>query len=255
MNDATFFTNIVSLSETFVLNELNLLRDEVSKMDWITYPTVVNAYYYSLQNSISFPAGILQPPFFYERCPMYLNFGGIGMVIGHEISHGFDNSGRQFDKDGSLKLWWTNETLENFNNKKQCFIDQYSQYKLPQLVAIGAPVVNVDGVLTQGENIADNGGSRQMSKGYHDFVDENGKEPLLPGLTEYSQEQLMYISYGNIWCNNMRDGYAQTYLLTSAHSPGMFRVNGVVSNNMDFAKAFNCPIGSPMNPEKKCVLW
>ncbi|XP_011861519.1 PREDICTED: neprilysin-2-like [Vollenhovia emeryi] len=195
-----------------------------------------------------FPAGILQPRFYSQHFPKSLNYGGIGVVIGHEITHGFDDKGRQFDKDGNLMQWWNNATIKAFRERAQCIVDQYSRYKLQEVN------LYINGRMTQGENIADNGGLKQAFRAYKKWVSIHGEEPLLPGVN-LTHDQLFFLNYAQIWCGSMRPEEALTKIRSSVHSPGSIRVLGPLSNSEDFAKAFNCPLGSPMNPKKKCNVW
>lgn len=152
-----FFENVLTNLNGRTQREMAMLGQTVNRSIWTTTPAVVNAYYSRNRNQIMFPAGILQPPFYHKFFPKALNFGGIGVVIGHEITHGFDDKGRQFDKHGNLKQWWNNATINRFRSQAQCIVDQYSAYKLP---GIDLPI---NGKMTQGENIADNGGLKQVN--------------------------------------------------------------------------------------------
>ncbi|KAF5303211.1 hypothetical protein FQA39_LY10124 [Lamprigera yunnana] len=223
------------------------LNQPVNKTDWITHgrPSVVNAFYSSIENSIQFPAGILQGTFFNNDRPRYMNYGAIGFVIGHEITHGFDDQGRQFDKDGNLVDWWAPQTKEAFIKKAQCIIDQYGNYTLPE---IG---LNLNGINTQGENIADNGGIKEAYLAYSSWVKRNGAEPKLPGLN-YTPHQLFWMSAANTWCSKYRPETLKLRVLTGYHSPATFRVRGPLSNLEHFSKDFNCPLGTKMNPTNKC---
>ncbi|KAK5647015.1 hypothetical protein RI129_005479 [Pyrocoelia pectoralis] len=222
----------------------------VNKTDWVTHgrPSVVNAFYSSIENSIQFPAGILQGVFFSNDRPRYMNYGAIGFVIGHEITHGFDDQGRQFDKDGNLVDWWAPSTKEAFIKKAQCIIDQYGNYSIPE---IG---LNLNGINTQGENIADNGGIKEAYLAYNKWVKRNGKEQRLPGLN-YTGHQLFWISAANVWCSKVRFEEIKQLVITDEHSPDKFRVIVPLSNMDYFAKDFNCPKKSKMNPANKCDVW
>ncbi|GAB6031348.1 NEDD8 protease Nep2 [Chamberlinius hualienensis] len=223
-------------------------RVSIQKWQDIGAVAIVNAYYSPSQNLIMFPAGILQGVFFGSDRPKYINYGAIGFVIGHEITHGFDDQGRQFDEIGNLKGWWESETDMKFQNKTKCIIDQYSQYNMPEVN------MTINGINTQGENIADNGGVKEAYQAYQKWVLNNGEEDLLPGLN-ITQLQAFWMSFANVWCSKTRPEAMILRILTGVHSPQKFRVNGVVSNSPQFANDFNCPVGSPMNPEHKCVVW
>jgi len=169
-------------------------------------------------------------------------------VIGHEITHGFDDKGRQFDKHGNLKQWWDNATIQAFQKQAECIVRQYSSYKLDQ---VG---LHVKGKMTRGENIADNGGLKQSFRAYRKWVERNGEEELLPGM-ELNHDQLFFLNYAQIWCGSMRPQDAETQIMSSVHAPGPIRILGPLSNSEDFARSFNCPRGSRMNPEHKCSVW
>ncbi|XP_054287381.1 neprilysin-1-like [Macrosteles quadrilineatus] len=243
-----FLTNIFSVLKYDAYHNLQKLRQPVNKDKWSTEPAIVNAFYNPNKNDIVFPAGILQPLFYSQHFPKSLNYGGIGVVIGHEITHGFDDKGRQFDKDGNMMQWWNNATIREFRERAQCFIDQYNQYKLDEVDQF------VNGRMTQGENIADNGGLKQSYRAYRKWVSKYGEEPLLPGIN-LSHDQLFFLNYAQIWCGTMRPEDALTKIRSAVHSPGPIRVIGPLSNSKDFASAYKCPQGSPMNPLKKCSVW
>ncbi|XP_015789311.1 neprilysin-1-like isoform X1 [Tetranychus urticae] len=246
--ESQFLINILKLLKFESARNLEKLRKPVDKDKWTTEPAVVNAFYNPNKNDIVFPAGILQPNFYSHIYPKSLNYGGIGVVIGHEITHGFDAKGRQFDKEGNLKEWWNNATVQKFYERTQCIIDQYSSYVLQE---VG---LNINGKMTQGENIADNGGLKQAYRAFKKWEKQHGIEPLLPGL-DLNHDQLFFLNYAQIWCGSMRNQDALSKIRTSAHSPGPIRVLGPLSNSYDFAKAYNCPLGSRMNPKKKCSVW
>ncbi|XP_053650118.2 neprilysin-2 isoform X3 [Cherax quadricarinatus] len=226
------------------------LREEVDKKDWRSHgaAAVVNAFYSPLENSIQFPAGILQGTFFEADRPKYMNFGAIGYVIGHEITHGFDDTGRQFDATGDLRDWWDEETKKKFLEKAKCIIYQYGNYSVPTVN------MNLNGINTQGENIADNGGIKEAYMAYNQWAKDNGEEKTLPSLP-YNTRQLFWISAANVWCGKYRPETLKLRILTGAHSPAQFRVNGPFSNRPEFARDWNCPIGSTLNPSKRCSVW
>ncbi|XP_071110115.1 neprilysin-like isoform X1 [Haliotis cracherodii] len=244
-----YFENVLQNIQRSTINNLKTLRQRVDRNVWSTAPSTVNAFYNSLTNQIMFPAGILQPPFYSKTYHKSLNYGSIGVVIGHEITHGFDDRGRQYDKNGNLVQWWSDDAIDKFKVKADCIIDQYSQYTVPEAD------MKINGINTQGENIADNGGVKQSYRAYRKWVEEQGKEEqLLPGL-KYNNNQLFFISFAQIWCSNMRRENAISRILTGVHSPGRFRVIGTMQNSQYFSDAFNCPRTSYMNPEKKCYVW
>ncbi|KAI0221726.1 Neprilysin-4 [Lamellibrachia satsuma] len=247
--EKTYYENVVNIWNVGVKNNLNKVNERVDKEEWNTGPATVNAYYSPSKNVIVFPAGILQPPFYSRNFPKSVNFGGIGVVIGHEITHGFDDQGRQFDLNGNLKQWWPNDVIKKFNQRAQCIVDQYSSYTVPQ---VG---INVNGKLTQGENIADNGGLKESFLAYRNWVSRQGREEdVLPGLN-LDNNQLFFLSFAQLWCGTKRPEKYMEQLKSDPHSPGRFRVIGSVSNSKDFAHAYKCPAGSKMNPVKKCDVW
>ncbi|KAH8376294.1 neprilysin-2 [Drosophila serrata] len=243
-----FIDNVLSILQWESEKVLNLLRQPVDKEKWTTEPAVVNAFYNPNKNDIVFPAGILQPLFYSQHFPKSLNYGGIGVVIGHEITHGFDDKGRQFDKEGNMMQWWNNATIEAFRERTQCVIDQYSRYKINEVDMF------MDGRMTQGENIADNGGLKQAFRAYKKWETLHGREPQLPGLN-MTHDQLFFLNYAQIWCGSMRPEDALTKIRSAVHSPGFVRVLGPLSNSRDFARAYSCQLGSTMNPEDKCSVW
>ncbi|XP_039763286.1 neprilysin-2 isoform X2 [Pararge aegeria] len=227
------------------------LREPVNKTDWVTHgrPAIVNAFYSSIENSIQFPAGILQGTFFSAQRPAYMNYGAIGFVIGHEITHGFDDQGRQFDKNGNLVDWWQEMTKQKYLEKAKCIIDQYSNYSVAEVN------MKLNGVNTQGENIADNGGIKEAYYAYQAWTQRHGQEASLPGLDKYSPRQLFWLSAANTWCSVYRNEAIKLRITTGFHAPGRFRVIGPMSNMEEFSADFKCPVGSPMNPVKKCKVW
>ncbi|XP_055331418.1 neprilysin-4-like [Paramacrobiotus metropolitanus] len=216
---------------------------------WITGAAVVNAFFAPNFASISFPAGILQPPFLGDDYPDYWNYGAVGTVIGHEITHGFDDKGSQYDGYGVLTNWWDDESRLNFTSRAKGLIDQYSNFSM-----MG---VQMNGNLTQGENIADNGGIKEAFMGYQNYIQREHAgvpEPKLPGL-DYTPEQLFFLANAQVWCSDFRQQALENQVRTGAHSPGRFRVIGPMQNYDEFSKAFTCPAGSFMNPEVKFGVW
>ncbi|XP_064929448.1 neprilysin isoform X1 [Columba livia] len=244
-----YFENIIQNLVFTQKKRLKKLREKVDKEEWISGAAVVNAFYSASRNQIVFPAGILQPPFFSASQPKSLNYGGIGMVIGHEITHGFDDNGRNFNENGDLVDWWTEESARNFKELSQCMVYQYGNFSWD--LAGGQ---NLSGINTLGENIADNGGVRQAYKAYENFVKKHGKEKLLPGL-EMNHKQLFFLNFAQIWCGTYRPEYAVNSIKTDVHSPGKFRVIGSLQNSPEFSEAFSCTKTNYMDPAKKCRVW
>jgi len=253
----THFENMLGVKYWASGKELHSLRETPERTIWLTQPAIVNAFYSPNHNSITFPAGILQSPFFAfgEGYPRYLNYGAIGVVIGHELTHGFDDQGRQYDGNGNALPWWSPDTVEAFTVQAQCFIDQYNNYTVDEIVDIvGADNAHVNGKNTQGENIADNGGVRESFRAYMKSIEVQGTEQRLPGLTQYTPEQMFFVSFAQVWCERITDQGLASQILTDPHSPGKFRVFGPLSNSEDFVREWNCPAG-PMNRPEKCLLW
>ncbi|NXW67282.1 NEP protein, partial [Hirundo rustica] len=244
-----YFENIIQNLVFTQKKRLKKLREKVDKDEWISGAAVVNAFYSASRNQIVFPAGILQPPFFSASQPKSLNYGGIGMVIGHEITHGFDDNGRNFNENGDLVDWWTEESARNFKELSQCMVNQYGNFSWD--LAGGQ---NLSGINTLGENIADNGGVRQAYKAYENFVRKHGKEKLLPGL-DMNHKQLFFLNFAQVWCGTYRPEYAVNSIKTDVHSPGKFRVLGSLQNSPEFSEAFSCTTKDNMDPAKKCRVW
>jgi putative endopeptidase len=227
-----------------VHRQLQKIGKPVDRDEWEMTPPTVNAYYDPLMNNINFPAGILQPPFFDKKMDNAVNYGGIGMVIGHELTHGFDDEGRQFDAQGNLHDWWTPEDAKRFNEREACIDKEYSAFTV-------APGVHVNGKLTLGENTADNGGVRVSLKALHN-TDAGKPQPDINGFTP---DQRFFLSFGQVWCANERPEALRLQVQTNPHSPAEFRVNGVVQNMPEFQKAFSCKAGSPMVSADACHVW
>ncbi|KAK6012755.1 peptidase family M13, partial [Ostertagia ostertagi] len=217
--------------------EFRKLLKPFDRHEFDVSPAVVNAFYSPEKNAITFPAGILQPPFFSGSFPKAVNYGAIGAVIGHEITHGFDDQGSQYDKDGNLHNWWSTRSLEAFDERRRCIVEQYGNYTVPKTT------YKVNGKLTQGENIADNGGVKEALKAYKKYVATKGEEARLPGLQHYTNTQIFFLSYAHFWCGQKKEAAAMQQVTTDEHSPEIFRVTGVLSNLREFAEAFSCPAG------------
>ena len=224
--------------------QMNRIGKALDKGEWDMTPPTVNAYYNPLQNNINFPAGILQPPFYKAGADPAVNYGAAGSVIGHELTHGFDDEGRQFDAQGNLKDWWTADDAKAFDDRAQCIVDQYSGFT-------AVDDVHVNGKLTLGENAADNGGTRIALMAYLASLGAGGGKTL----DGFTPEQRFFISYGQSWCTNSRPERERMLAQTNPHSPPHYRVNGVVSNIPEFAKAFSCKAGQPMVRATSCRVW
>uniref|UniRef100_A0A8C5J816 Membrane metalloendopeptidase like 1 n=1 Tax=Junco hyemalis TaxID=40217 RepID=A0A8C5J816_JUNHY len=248
-SEHSYFENILENLRAGAQKSLKKLRERVDQDIWIIGAAVVNAFYSPNRNQIVFPAGILQPPFFSKHQPQALNFGGIGMVIGHEITHGFDDNGRNFDKDGNMLDWWSNFSALHFKEQSLCMVHQYGNYTWE--LAGGQ---NVSGISTLGENIADNGGVRQAYKAYLKWLEQEGKEPKLPGLN-MSHKQLFFLNFAQVWCGSYRPEYASQSIKTDVHSPLKYRVMGSLQNFEAFSEVFHCKKGSAMHPAGTCRVW
>jgi putative endopeptidase len=224
--------------------QLKKIGQPVDRSEWGMSPPTVNAYYNPLENNVNFPAGILQPPFYDQKADDAVNFGGIGVVIGHELTHGFDDEGSQFDADGNLKNWWTDKDKEQFDKLEDCFVKEYDSF-------VVVDDVHIKGKLTLGENTADNGGLRISHMALLDVL---GTTPTKE-IDGFTPDQRFFISYGQIWCQNETPQQARLQALSNEHSDAQWRVNGVVSNSADFAKAFGCKAGSPMIRKPACRVW
>jgi len=252
LDSPIYLNNLLTLKKFIGDYYVKELRNPIDKHSWKTHggAGIMSAYYQSTDNTITIPAGILDDVFFQSDRPSYMNYGTIGMVFGHEITHGFDDQGSQRDGDGNLVNWWEPATKKNYLERARCIVEQYGNYS----VDIRGEDLGLNGINTQGENIADNGGLKAARRAYERFTSDHGKEPRLPGLT-YTSNQLFWMANANQWCNVIRPEALKQYVLTDPHSPGRFRVNGVLRNLAEFAEDWNCPLGSPMNPEHKCSVW
>jgi len=225
--------------------QMSKIGKPVDKNEWDMTPPTVNAYYDPQKNNINFPAGILQPPFYDNKMDDAVNFGGIGAVIGHELTHGFDDEGSQFDAKGNLDNWWTEKDLKEFQRRTECFVKEYAQFT-------ATDDVKLNGKLTLGENAADNGGIRIA----HMALMNTLAGRTLPKQDGFTPEQRFFLGYGQIWCENDRPEAARLRAQTDPHATAEARVNGVVSNMPEFQKAFSCSVGQPMvRGENACRVW
>nr|XP_027199994.1 endothelin-converting enzyme homolog isoform X2 [Dermatophagoides pteronyssinus] len=246
VKDDQYFKNSIN-ANIFLLNEyIKKIDKPTNKSEWDMAPPVVNAYYAPTKNQIAFPAGILQPPFYDVNRPKALNFGAMGVVMGHELTHAFDDQGREYDKKGNLHEWWQHGTILKFKERMKCFQEQYSKYQ------IGTDHVN--GKQTLGENVADNGGLTSAFHAFTKWSKESGENILLPGLN-FTQNQLFFIGFAQVWCSVNTPEALKIQIRNDPHTPSQYRVIGTLSNSPQFSDAFNCPKGSSMNPEQKCNIW
>ncbi len=222
----------------------------VDKAQWHMSPPTVNAYYNPPNNEMVFPAGILQPPFFSSEFPMAMNFGGIGMVMGHELTHGFDDSGRKFDGQGRLTQWWDDAAVTRFEERAECVEELYSGYEVQ-------PGVKLNGKLTLGENIADFGGIKQAHRAYVTWAEAHDEDPKSPALEGLTREQLFFVSFSQLWCSKATPEIERVLALTDPHSHPRYRVNGPLSHLDGFWEAFSCEEGTAMHPpaDAVCEVW
>lgn len=240
-----FFGNLKRAGLFLHRREAKKLGQKVDRAEWGMTPPTVNAYYNPSWNEMVFPAGILQPPFFDRSFPMAMNFGGMGLVMGHELTHGFDDEGRMFDAGGTMKEWWAAAVSEKFTQKAACIENLYTSYEIQ-------PGVHVNGKLTLGENIADFGGLKSSFNAFQQWKKENPGAPAVAGLTD---DQLFFVGFAQTWCQLATPEVERERVKTDPHSPAMFRVNGPLSNFPAFAATFACKEGTPMHRADTCAVW
>ncbi|MFZ1049661.1 MAG: M13 family metallopeptidase [Candidatus Sulfotelmatobacter sp.] len=240
--------NVARADEFESKRQIAKIDKPLDRREWGMTPPTVNAYYNGSFNEIVFPAGILQPPFFDKSMDDAVNFGGIGLVIGHELTHGFDDQGRKFDPQGNLHDWWTVQDGKEFEKRVSCVADEYSNF-------VAVDDLKLNGRLTLGENTADNGGARIALMALQHMIadDKTGKEGQK--IDGYTPEQRFFLGFARVWCEKRRPEIARTRVLTDPHSPGKYRVDGVVQNMPEFQKAWGCKAGQPMVAENACHVW
>jgi len=238
--------NLYRASEFEAHRQMARIGNPTDKLEWRMTPPAVNAYYSSEQNEIVFPAGILQPPFFDRSLDDAVNFGGIGLIIGHELTHGFDDHGRKYDSEGNLRDWWTPEDAEAFEERANCIINEYGGF---------TPVddLKLNGKLTLDENTADNGGARIALMALHEMMKQvPNSDKKIDG---YTPDQRYFLGFARAWCENTTPEELRLAVHTDSHSPGHWRVNGVVQNMPEFQRAFGCKTGQPMVRANACRVW
>jgi endothelin-converting enzyme/putative endopeptidase len=239
-----FLGNVERATRFESRRQLAKIGRPVDRGEWSMTPPTVNAYFDAQMNDINFPAGVLQPPLYDPKMDDGPNYGNTGGTIGHELTHGFDDQGRQFDAQGNLKDWWSPKDGQNFTDRAQCIVDQYAGYTVVDDIKINSK-------LTQGEDIADLGG---LMLALVAWKAETAGKPLADrdGLTP---EQRFFVGYSQWACENNRPENLRVDALTNPHSPGKYRVNGLMVNMPEFQKAFSCKAGQPMVSEKPCRVW
>ncbi|OWZ13608.1 Metalloprotease [Phytophthora megakarya] len=278
LDPTAFFANVDLIHTAQFVAQTWAIEADVDRGAWGMSAASVNAYYTPYTNQIVFPAGLMQPPFFDPSSAAAQIFGSLGVVAGHEISHGFDNSGFNFDAKGNWNSGWTETTASEFEVRAQCLVDQYSSFYTA--AQSGVELVPVDGKKTLGENIADNGGLHVAFNAYRNRVASSSTDDDQLFFLSYAQtadngglhvafnayrnrmassstddDQLFFLSYAQTWCGKIRDQTAVDSFLTNVHAIGEVRVNGAAMNSVAFSTAFNCPSGTPMNPVDKCIVW
>jgi endothelin-converting enzyme len=242
----SYFENGLAYNNFNLKGAWSDLSHPTDKNKWFMTAPTVNAYFNPPSNEIAFPAGIMQQPLFNLDLPEYVSYGAFGAVAGHELTHAFDSSGSHYDENGAYRDWWDNATLKAFESKTQCFIDQFSEYSITTPTG---EELHINGDLTQGENVADTGG---LSAAFTAWQRRNEAKPnqLLPGLEEYTREQLFYLAFGGVWCGERRPAEAVRRIYSDPHSPPNIRILGTVANQRGFKEAFKCA-----SKEPACELW
>jgi endothelin-converting enzyme/putative endopeptidase len=236
--------NVLRAREFEFHRQLAKIGKPVDRGEWVMSPPTVNAYYDAQLNDINFPAGILQPPLFDTDSDDARNYGDTGGTIGHELTHGFDDEGRQFDAQGNLRDWWTPEDARQFEKRTACVANQYSQYT-------AVDRIKVNGKLTLDENVADLGG---LILAYMAWRDQTAGQELAP-IDGFTPEQRFFLGYGQSWCTNTREEALRVRATADPHAPDQDRANGVVSNLPEFQRAFHCKPDSPMVRKDQCRVW
>jgi endothelin-converting enzyme/putative endopeptidase len=237
--------NSMRIATADTQRQLHWIGQPVDRSLWLMTPQTVNAYYAPQLNEVTFPAGILQPPVFDATKDDAVNFGAAGAMIGHEITHAFDDSGRRFDPKGNLMNWWTPRDEDAFRDRAACVATQYANYS-------SLPDIKLNGNLTLGENVADNGGVRIA---YYALMEVLSRKAARPPIDGFTAEQRFFISYAQVWCENATDQDFRRRAQEDVHASGRWRANGVLQNMPEFRKAFGCGEGTPMAPANACRVW
>ena len=243
----SYWANVVEANRWYALDEMAEVGKPVDREKWLMSPQTVNAYYMPTTNEICFPAAILQPPFYNPNADDAVNYGAIGVVIAHEMTHGFDDQGSQFDKDGNMKDWWTAEDRAAFEKKTQVLVDQFNAIEI-------LPGLYADGKFSLGENIADQGGLRLAFTGLTDYAWANGRPADIDGFTG---EQRFYIGYATLWAQNITDKEKENLTKNDVHSLGRNRVNATLRNIQSWYDAFDVKEGDAMfmPVAERVIIW
>jgi len=261
--DNALFENELNTRKFEIVRELKKLNKPVDRSEWEMSAPTVNAYYDPSKNKMVFPAGILQYPFFERTAPAAVNYGSIGAVMGHELTHAFDDEGRKFDGEGRLRDWWDPSAVKAFEHEAQCVADQFSDFLVPG-TSDGS---HLNGKLTLGENIADLGGVKSAYYAFQQY--KQTRRPTQAAIDHpqslkfLSEDQLFFVSFGQVWCEHVRDQYAEQLAKTDPHSPPKYRVMGPLANMAEFSQAFQCkPSNGTSNngsfvrkPSDRCRVW
>jgi endothelin-converting enzyme/putative endopeptidase len=239
-----FLGNVHRATTFEARRQLAKIGKPLDRGEWGMTPPTVNAYYNAQMNDINFPAGVLQPPLYDPKLDDAPNYGNTGGTIGHELTHGFDDEGRQFDAKGNLRDWWTKEDGEQFEQRAQCIVDQYKTYTVVDDIKINSK-------LTEGEDVADLGGLILAYMAWKAATKDQHLEPR----DGFTPDQRFFIGYAQWACENQRPENLRANAITDEHSPGKYRVNGLVVNMPEFQKAFGCKAGQPMVQENRCRVW
>jgi putative endopeptidase len=245
----SFIENRMRVRQFEFKRDIGKIGKPVDRTEWDISPPTVNAYYNPQMNEIVFPAGILQSPFYDPNADDAINYGGIGAVIGHEMTHGFDDEGRQFDANGNMKNWWSDADLKNFNERAECVVKQFDSF-----VVDAKDNIHQNGKLVVGESIADLGG---LTIAYVAFEKSLAGKPRPANIDGFTPEQRFFLGWAQVWADNIRPEYTRLLVNLDPHPLARFRINGPLSNLNEFAKAWNCSDNDPMTrPEKdRCRIW
>jgi len=240
--------NFLRAKEFEAKRQIAKIGKPLDRKEWGMTPPTVNAYYSPPLNEIVFPAGILQPPFFDTKMDDAVNMGGIGVVIGHELTHGFDDQGRKYDPQGNLRDWWTEQDGKEFEKRAGCVATEYGNF-------VAVDDLKLNGKLTLGENTADNGGARIALAALEQMIAQDKTGKAAEKIDGYTPEQRFFLGFGRVWCEKRRPEFSRMLVKVDPHSPGKYRVNGVVQNMPEFQKAWGCKPGQPMVAENACHVW